>query len=224
SPFIHTGSVALELSADRTTGYVPLAINLTFPRQDTEYINYYVKGASFKITTPTTPVTISGNNSSSINVPVPAEWSQSGGPNKISTGAFIAGVLSAALVVAVISLSLIYICKRTRRKREEEQGGEEVPKIEMEEAPPTPTPYNINHYHHHHHRKSSRVTTVNHDNNNNNDPREEQSVLRSPEETNLSGLADTQPTEPTTEYLPAYAGQASPRPQSTVSTLLSGKL
>ncbi|CAG7850098.1 SubName: Full=Uncharacterized protein {ECO:0000313/EMBL:CCA71988.1} [Serendipita indica DSM 11827] len=41
--FSHNGTTGLVTNADKTTGYLQIAINITFSRQADEYINYYVK-------------------------------------------------------------------------------------------------------------------------------------------------------------------------------------
>ncbi|KAG8832977.1 hypothetical protein FRC18_004333 [Serendipita sp. 400] len=56
-PFRHSGKTAVVQNGDRT-GYISLSVGLTFPKEKAPYINYYMKGYKFKITTPTSVVEI----------------------------------------------------------------------------------------------------------------------------------------------------------------------
>ncbi|KAG8840095.1 hypothetical protein FRB91_006548, partial [Serendipita sp. 411] len=54
TPFKHFGSIYFPVNDTRTIEYIPLAIDITFPREDNQSIDFYVKGAAFKIITQTT--------------------------------------------------------------------------------------------------------------------------------------------------------------------------
>ncbi|KAG8818142.1 hypothetical protein FRC17_010922 [Serendipita sp. 399] len=53
STFEHTGTTSvLTYPADPSTGYIPITIGLTFPFTNLYYTEYYMRNATFKITTP----------------------------------------------------------------------------------------------------------------------------------------------------------------------------
>lgn len=126
TPFSHTGTAALLTNAEKTVGYLQVAINVTFPRQPAEYINYYVKGASLKITTPTTTPLPPGNTPGS----PPAA--------KSNTGAIVGAVLGA---VAMIILAVIgFLIFRRRQKRQEGQLHDDAAPSRRSALHPTPFP------------------------------------------------------------------------------------
>ncbi|KAG8758700.1 hypothetical protein FRC14_007544 [Serendipita sp. 396] len=72
-PFSHSGNTAVVKSGSQT-GYISLSVGLTFPREVSAYINYYMKGYQFRITTPTsvveTPAASTPNSPSPSSSPV----------------------------------------------------------------------------------------------------------------------------------------------------------
>ncbi|KAG8753800.1 hypothetical protein FRC14_005722 [Serendipita sp. 396] len=218
APFKHSGTINLEANAGTTTGYVRLAINLTFPRQDAEYINYYVKGASFKITTPTIPIT---NSSTTPIFNGSSTGSSESGSNKISTGALIGGILGAAAVVAFIMISFVYIWKRTNKQA---KYGDTTMVEAMAEAgpytaarlPPSPTPFTIDNYGYTDNRPDLVIPVIN--NNNSRTFSEPRSI--SPDQTSTSAITDTVSLGPTIDRPPAYNDSRSPRTQHVVRKLL----
>ncbi|KAG8820474.1 hypothetical protein FRC19_008851 [Serendipita sp. 401] len=211
APFKHSGTINLEANAGTTTGYVRLAINLTFPRQDAEYINYYVKGASFKITTPTIPVT---NSSTTPIFNGSSTGSSESGSNKISTGALIGGILGAAAVVAFIMISFVYIWKRTNKQA---KYGDTTMVEAMAEAgpyttarlPPSPTPFTIDNHGYTHNGPAFVIPVI--DNNNSRTFSEPRSI--SPDQTSTSAITDTMSLGPAIDHPPAYNDSRSPRTQ-----------
>ncbi|KAG8822141.1 hypothetical protein FRC17_009645, partial [Serendipita sp. 399] len=117
-PFKHVGSTTLLTSADGTTGYIPIGINITFPRQDAEYINYFVKRASLTINTPTTPV--SSTTSGPSGTALPANGSGSG---KISVGAFIGTIFAVVILVVLVIVGVLCFLRRRRQRRGDGGGG-----------------------------------------------------------------------------------------------------
>ncbi|KAG8832154.1 hypothetical protein FRC17_001906, partial [Serendipita sp. 399] len=56
-PFIHSGSSAVAKYGDPTIGYLPIIIELSYPRQPSTSIDYFMKAASLNITGTTAPTT-----------------------------------------------------------------------------------------------------------------------------------------------------------------------
>ncbi|KAG8770742.1 hypothetical protein FRC15_003926 [Serendipita sp. 397] len=129
-PWKHSGEVNVALSPDRTMGYIPLAINLTFPRQTGDYINYFVKEVSFKITTESTPVP----SPSSTSPPDPI----SSGSKGLPIGAFVGGIIGAAILVTGIMFLVLFCRKRGKRSNvtsNQSAGGTGITQIPVEQAP-----------------------------------------------------------------------------------------
>ncbi|KAG8772243.1 hypothetical protein FRC15_002876 [Serendipita sp. 397] len=103
APFKYKGTTNFTKNAAETMGYISLYINITFPRQEMEYINYYVKAASFKITSAPAPVTSGTSDSSSR-------------PNKLSVGSFVGGIIGAAIFAALVIVALLFYMKKRRQK------------------------------------------------------------------------------------------------------------
>ncbi|KAG8840970.1 hypothetical protein FRB91_005480, partial [Serendipita sp. 411] len=112
-PFKHVGSTSLPTDPDKTVGYIPLSINITFPRQNAEYINYFVKKASLKITTPSTPVPSASASSTSL----PSNPGDSGS-NKVSVGALVGAVIGVAIVVALFFIGILLYRRRQRQNKD----------------------------------------------------------------------------------------------------------
>ncbi|KAG8752206.1 hypothetical protein FRC14_007236 [Serendipita sp. 396] len=129
APFKYTGKTDFAANTGEAIGYIPLYINITFPRQSEEYINYYVKGTTFKITTTPVPVTSNSNsatpaassagstpasnggNSSTPSISPPSE--SGSGSNRVSTSSLVGGLFGAAILAALIIIAfLLYMKKR----------------------------------------------------------------------------------------------------------------
>ncbi|KAG8831944.1 hypothetical protein FRC17_002315 [Serendipita sp. 399] len=130
-PLRHGGLLHLQQDSDRTMGHIRLAINMTFSRSVTDYINYYVKGALLNVTTPaisssylpspTTltserPTNAASNSTSSSQIAASSGSSVPGSESsKLSTAAFAGGIVGAAILVAL--LIFIFLCYRARKKQ-----------------------------------------------------------------------------------------------------------
>ncbi|KAG9041167.1 hypothetical protein FS842_002695 [Serendipita sp. 407] len=116
TPFKHFGSIYFPVNDTRTIEYIPLAIDITFAGEDNQSIDFYVKGAAFKIITQTT-TTIGGDVSppssvSTIYTPFPPGSQLS----KVTVGALVGGILCTAVIVTLVILgSLLFWVKRIEK-------------------------------------------------------------------------------------------------------------
>ncbi|KAG8857171.1 hypothetical protein FRB91_011647 [Serendipita sp. 411] len=78
-PFVHSGSTSVAKYGDPTIGYIPITIEVTYPRLPDTSVDYMMKAPNFKITGTTPPATtISASNStSSPAISTPRSTSQS---------------------------------------------------------------------------------------------------------------------------------------------------
>ncbi|KAG8809210.1 hypothetical protein FRC17_003558, partial [Serendipita sp. 399] len=97
-PFYHSGTTPVTRYGDQM-GYVYLEIGLTFPREVGAYINYYMKGASFRITTPTSIVEPPPSTGAAPGTPPPA----AGGPSSSSTLSTSSTLISTLTTLSSIS-------------------------------------------------------------------------------------------------------------------------
>ncbi|KAG8823497.1 hypothetical protein FRC19_003710 [Serendipita sp. 401] len=107
-PFRYKGSTYLTTNADETIGYMPIYINITFPGQGEETIDYFVKAISLNITSP--PASIITNStlqaggcgtSTSTGSPISSESR----PIKLTVGSFVGiiiGVFALPALVAIV--------------------------------------------------------------------------------------------------------------------------
>ncbi|KAG8784637.1 hypothetical protein FRC20_001076 [Serendipita sp. 405] len=86
-PFSHSGNTPVVKYGGQM-GYIDLSVGLTFPRKTSDYINYYMKGYKFRITTPTSVVEAPA--ASNTNSPSPSSSSSvsttSSAPTSLSSG------------------------------------------------------------------------------------------------------------------------------------------
>ncbi|KAG8773267.1 hypothetical protein FRC20_001797 [Serendipita sp. 405] len=127
-PFKNNGLTVISTNPERTIGYIHLAINITFPRQAGETINYYVKNAEFKIVIPEPPSPItmithetptsrtSGYISSTATVSYGASGPLADQPSSVSIGTLIGSMMGATIFVILIMLGL-FCCWRQRLMR-----------------------------------------------------------------------------------------------------------
>ena len=115
SPIERTGSLGLVKAGDKA--YIPLTIDLTFPRADKSYINYYMKNATFRITTPSVAVPSTSTrgstpSASSTEAPLPQT------PSAKMPIAAIAGGIAGIVVLGLFAAFFFLYRRRKTAKRE----------------------------------------------------------------------------------------------------------
>ncbi|KAG8806616.1 hypothetical protein FRC17_004900 [Serendipita sp. 399] len=89
--FVQQGTTSLiTYAADPSTGYIPITIGLTFPFIRTSYTEYYMRNATFKITTPifeSTPSASTSSPASTCQLAQSTAVSEEGGQEETDQGA-----------------------------------------------------------------------------------------------------------------------------------------
>ncbi|CAG7853228.1 SubName: Full=Uncharacterized protein {ECO:0000313/EMBL:CCA72917.1} [Serendipita indica DSM 11827] len=111
--YSHDAEIALSRNNGATVAYIPLFINITWPRQTGDYINYYVKSATFKINNERT-----GEGTSSSTAPGASSTTTSQKGNQFTT--IIAGVVGAIALLALLVIAILLFKMRQRRRQEGE--------------------------------------------------------------------------------------------------------
>ncbi|KAG8822140.1 hypothetical protein FRC17_009644 [Serendipita sp. 399] len=148
-PFRYSGEVNLATNADRTLGYIPLAINITFPREVGDYINYFVRKAMITITTDSTPIpsTISSTTTGTPTLPPSSD------SKRLPVGAFVGGIIGSAVLVAIVAFAFAFFWIKNHKRRMAVDSGYSPGLVEgdttgpkppgMEQAPLPVAPYII---------------------------------------------------------------------------------
>ncbi|KAG8854954.1 hypothetical protein FRB91_002894 [Serendipita sp. 411] len=120
APFRCVGKTMLATNANQTVEYIHLYIDITFPRQDGEFIDYFVKAVSFRITSPPTPITTSTSTSASTSTTssstptLTSSSASNSGSNKLPVGSIVGGMIGAAIIAALIIVGACFYIERRR--------------------------------------------------------------------------------------------------------------
>ncbi|KAG8832314.1 hypothetical protein FRC17_001486 [Serendipita sp. 399] len=127
-----TGS--LPTPSGPSDNFIHLAINITYVRQFSDKIGYYVKDAKFAITTPSIPGSVGSNSSSatasgSSNSPAVSESSSSTGENSgqrnsSRTQAIVGGVVGGVALIAICGAVGFYVGRLKSKRRAKVSRGE----------------------------------------------------------------------------------------------------
>ena len=104
--YTHEAEIALSRNNAATTAYIPLFINITWPRQTGDYINYYVKQTTFKINTERT-----GDPTPSPSASTPATVTKTN-----QTATIVAGIMGAIALFALVVIGFLLVKLRRRRR------------------------------------------------------------------------------------------------------------
>lgn len=135
--YSHQVEIPLSRNSAASTVYVPLFINITWPRQTGDYINYYVKSTLFtinneRIETPSSSSMPIGQSATSIPTPIQTQaQSQEGGNISITVGATLGALALLGLLIA----GLLWLKIRRRETAQEKKGFPPPNDIKMPQPP-----------------------------------------------------------------------------------------